>query len=437
MAFLRSLLILLLAAIAAGTPASASAPQQSSDDLIYVVKRGDTLIGLARDFMVRESHYRIVQRANKIANPLALPVGSRLKIARNLLKFAPEDAKAVSVRGNVTVSRGGTGSVLANGAILQEGASIQTGPSSFATLQLDNGSRISLPSNSRLRISRLRRYNIDASLDYDFDLAKGGVRSTVTPMKSANDQYRMRSPKAVSAVRGTDFQSRYDEAAGADFAEVVEGALAVGLHDGSDTPLPAGSGLIVDKSGKSSVEALLPAVEWPDAGKLQREKSVAFALPANPSASATRVSLSADAGFAEQFADSVTSTGVTEFADVPDGNYFVRLRSISQSGVEGMPATYAFKRRMNSISAQAGADSLGYKFKWASAGRGRFRYHFQLFRGGKDGLPIIDQRGLEQTEITLSDLPAGDYYWRVASVQYLDGEVNSNWTDFEKIGVSE
>jgi hypothetical protein len=432
LAFLRSLLVLML--VAAGIVAPASA--QAGDELIYTVKRGDTLIDLARDYMTREAHYRFVQRANRIANPLAIPVGTRLKISRGLLKFVPGEAKALSVRGNVTISSRGASHSLTNGAALAEGTTIQTGASSFATLVLDNGSRVSLPSNSRLHISRLRRYKIDSSLDYDFDLTKGGVRSTVTPMKAANDQYRMRSPKAVSAVRGTEFQSRYDETAGTDFAEVTEGALAVGLPNGSESPLPAGSGLVVDKSGMSSIETLLPAVEWPDAGKLQREGSVLFNIPTIAAARGARVSLSSDAGFVDQLADTTTSAGSAEFTEIPDGNYFVRIRPVSQSGVEGIPATFAFKRRLNSISASAAADPLGYKFKWASAGRGNFRYHFQLFRGGKDGLPVIDQRGLEQTEITLSDLPSGDYYWRVASVQYLDGEVNSNWTEFEKIGVT-
>ncbi|MBK8161488.1 MAG: hypothetical protein IPK59_22995 [Rhodospirillaceae bacterium] len=44
----------------------------------------------------------------------------------------------------------------------------------------------------------------------------------------------MRTPKAVSAVRGTDFQTRFDDTAKRDFAEVDEGALAIGVKNGGN-----------------------------------------------------------------------------------------------------------------------------------------------------------------------------------------------------------
>jgi hypothetical protein len=39
-------------------------------------------------------------------------------------------------------------------------------------------------------------------------------------------------------------------------------------------------------------------------------------------------------------------------------------------------------------------------------------------------------------QISLSDLLPGTYFWRVGSVQYLDGEVATNWTGFEKLSVT-
>ena len=37
---------------------------------------------------------------------------------------------------------------------------------------------------------------------------------------------------------------------------------------------------------------------------------------------------------------------------------------------------------------------------------------------------------------TLSDLPPGDYFWRVGSTQYADGEASTSWTPIEKITVA-
>jgi hypothetical protein len=407
-----------------------------SDSIVYRIKRGDTLIGLAGKYLSRESDYRQVQKANTIRDPHAIPVGTRLRIARSLLKYQSSTARLVAVRGNVTLVRNGTASAATTGTSLGEGVVLRTGGSSFATLSLENGSRVSLPSNSDLKIVRLRRYLIDSSLDYDFDVGRGGAKSKVTPLTNPNDRYVVKTPKAVSAVRGTDFQARFDEASGRDFSEVTEGGLAVDLPNGETTALPAGNGLAVKADGGVINETLLPASDYRNAGKLQNGKIVRFDLPKGAGVSATRVALGSDAGFVEQVADGSFDTDKAEFEGIDDGNYFVRFRSVSANGIEGMPVTYAFKRRLNSVSASGGASDLGYIFKWLAEGRGTLRFHFQLFRDKAEGVPMVDEAGLAVEQISLSDLPAGDYYWRVASVQYLDGEVSANWTPFEKLTVS-
>ena len=283
---------------------------------------------------------------------------------------------------------------------------------------------------------RLRRYLIDSSLDYDFEVGRGAAKSKVTPMTNANDRYVVKTPKAVSAVRGTEFQSRYEEAAGADFFEVVEGAVAMSWPDGDPEKLAAGYGLAVKSDGSVARETLIEAVEISSAGRTQKDKTVSFALPkANPD-TGMRISLATDAGFIEEIAETSVMGNTASFEGIEDGNYFARFRAVSALGIEGMPATYAFKRRLNSVSASGGKSDFGYAFKWLGQGRGTLRYHFQLFQEKTDGIAIVDEAGLEASEISLSDLPAGDYYWRVASVQYVDGEVSTNWTPFEKLIIS-
>jgi hypothetical protein len=428
----------LLSAVALAVTLLASPANAASDDtIIYVVKRGDTLIELGEKYFARNNSYVQVQKANGIKNPQFMPVGTRLKVARNLLKYQPSSARLIAVRGDVSVVRGGARSTATSGTSLNEGALLKTAGSSFATLSLENGSRISLPSNSDLKIIRLRKYLIDSSLDYDFDVGRGGAHSKVAPLKNPNDRYIVKTPKAVSAVRGTDFQARYDEASGRDFSEVIEGGLAVDLGEGKTTDLPAGNGLAVKQDGGVIKEAMLPAMELPNGGRLQNEKIVRFMPPANSAISGMRLNIATDAGFVDQIANATTENdAAAEFSDVPDGNYFLRARPISANGIEGLPVTYAFKRRLNSVSASGGPSDQGFAFKWLVEGSGLLRYHFQLFRDKPEGVAMVDEAGLTEPQISLSDLPAGDYYWRVASVQYADGEVSSNWTPFEKLSVS-
>jgi hypothetical protein len=429
---MRLFLALLFATLfVVATPAKAA----DDDVIVYTVRSGDTLITLGEKYFAKSGDYAFVQTANGIRNPRAIPIGTKLRIQRKYLKYRSSTARFASVRGNVSLLSGGRSSKAVAGTVIGEGSTVKTAASSFATLSLENGSRVSLPSNSDLKIVRLRQYVIDSSLDYDFSVARGGAKSTVTPAKNANDRYIMRTPKATSAVRGTDFQSRYDEASGSDFSEVTEGALAVAVSGAGAIDMPAGDGLAVNATGGVVREKLLEPIVLEGAGRLQKGKLVSFDLPKG-AFSGLRISLAADAGFVDQIADGKFAGDKAEFAGIDDGNYFVRIRAISANGIEGIPSTYAFKRRLNSILASGGRTDTGFAFKWLGEGRGKLLYHFQLFKDRQDGTAMVDEAGLTQQQISLSDLPAGDYYWRVASVQYLDGEVSTSWTPFEKLTVS-
>jgi hypothetical protein len=406
----------------------------ASDELRYRVARGDTLIAFGQKYLARPIDYRIVQRTNRINDPRAIPIGTILSVPRSLLKYQPLTARFATVRGDVTLLSSGTAPAT-TGQTLSEGQTIQTGRGSSASLLLEDGSRISLPSNSRLKILRLRRYVLEAAVDYDFEVQRGEARSRVVPLKSKNDRYQMRTPKAVSAVRGTDFQTRFDEAAGRDFAEVDDGALAVALPAGTEVAVATGNGLAVQPDGSSIAEAMLPPPELAGAGRLQTDTNVTFALPSGD-ATAYRIAIAADSGFHDRVVDLVAQAPKADFGTLADGNYFLRARAISANGIEGLPTTYAFKRRLNNVRATAGASDAGWVFKWDGEGQGLIRYQFQLHKGSTDSAPMVDEVTLDGRQIILSDLAPDNYFWRVGSVQYVDGESNTNWTPFEKIIVS-
>jgi hypothetical protein len=409
---------------------TAGATAQNEDTPVrYVVRKGDTLIALGNRYFQTPQSYKIVQRQNRIANPHAIPVGKILSIPRSLLKYRPASAEIIAVRGRVTQDN----SAATMGQKLMEGTAITTGPSSFATMVLDDGSRISLPSNSAVRIRRLRTYLLGNILDYDFDVARGGIRSSVVKQKSPEDSYRVRTPKAVSAVRGTDFQSRFDADTQNDFAEVVEGGLSVETGGKNAKPLPAGNGLAVKADGGVITEALLAPPELDAPGKLQKDKIVRFAaVVPGP----VRYTIATDSSFIEQIADSIAQDGKAEFTDLPNGNYFVRARAISAAGLQGIPTTFTFKRRLNSVTATAGQENDAFVFRWRAEGDGPQKFHFQLFRNAVTNVAMVDEAGLDSNMITLSDLPPADYYWRVGSTQYADDEATTSWTPIEKITVA-
>ena len=143
-----------LTSIALGLLALATPAQAADDALVYEVKSGDTLISLGTKYFVQAADYRVVQKANNIRNDRAIPVGTKLRIERSLLKFRISTAQIASVRGNVLHLARGIQNTAVKGASLGEGSTLKTAGSSFATITLENGSRVSLPSNSDLKILR-------------------------------------------------------------------------------------------------------------------------------------------------------------------------------------------------------------------------------------------------------------------------------------------
>jgi predicted phage tail protein len=200
-------------------------------------------------------------------------------------------------------------------------------------------------------------------------------------------------------------------------------------------PVTAGNGLAVSANGSVIQEALLAAPILIEPGKIQADPQVLFVPEPTANATAYRVALANDASFSDQIADIRVQNDGVRFNNIPNGNYFVRARAISANGIEGIPATYGFKRRLNGVSASTDKGDDGYRFKWTSEGEGVRRFHFQLFKGTTDGIAIVDEAGLTENEIRISDLPPGTYFWRVGAVQYLDGELGANWTSFEKIAL--
>lgn len=420
--------LLMLGMTAVALPASAA-----DDNIRFRIRKGDNLFTLAQNYFIRLDDYKRVQQMNGIVDPHRIPVGKVITIPRSILKYKAGNARLLSVRGNVSI--GSSATPAKTGQVLNEGSTIVTSGNSFVTMVLDDGSRVSLPSNSVVGIGRLRTYLLGGSIDYDLNVQKGGAHSRVVKTRSEDDRYRVRTPRAVSAVRGTEFQSRYDDVAGQDYAEVVEGIVGVEASSKREE-VTAGRGIVVRQDGSAVSEALLPKPVLADAGRVQVDSDVTFMVDnANPGARYL-IALANDAGFNDQVAETIAFAGKASFSDIANGNYFLRAREIAPSGIEGQPATYGFKRRLNGIKASVEAFGNDYQFKWAGDGDGVRRFHFQLFFGNNTTTGMVDEAALSADQITVSDLPPGEYSWRVGAVQYLDGDVTTNWTKLETLTIA-
>ncbi len=405
----------------------------------YRVKAGESLYSISDKYLSQRAAYAVVQRLNRIANPYALSPGTLIRIPTRLLKATPLEAQLAAFQGDVRIESGGAVTPPVIGMPIRQGTIVQTGRLGFMTLSLSNGSRVTLPSNSRVRILHMRRFLLTGSTDFDFALDKGRAETTATPSKDANSRFRLRTPIAVSAVRGTKFRIGYDEGQGPSLTEVVEGGVAVGANaaPSSSALIPAGFGATAAADGRVGTEKLLPAPAVQKPGKLQKGPVVKFDIAPVPSAQGYHVQLSKDAGFVDMIAETRTVGVQAQFDGIADGNYFVRAMAIAPSGLQGLSETYGIRRQLTALGASAGALGPGqYQFKWFGAGSGRRVYRFQLLAKAEDRIPMIDETGLEKTEMLLSGLTPGVYFWRVGVRQFGENGMSESWTPPEKFTIS-
>lgn len=421
---------LLVLALSGATNAWAQT-QAAEPPVSYVVKPGDTLIGLGQAYLNRPSDYRRVQKANGVQEPRRLRPGSRLNIDPNLLKSTPIAATLSAFTGPVQIETNGQRAPARVGMSLSEGQWIITGPGAFATFELEDASRVTLPSNTRVRIAKLRQVLINNAPQRVFQLEQGKGTISATPTPTPGARFEVRTPVSVSAVRGTEF--RVGAAADRAQTEVLKGAVGVdaGASATEGAPIEAGFGVSASTDGVSAPVELLPAPKLGAGGQTQNDALVRFSLEPVKGAASYRLLLARDAGFIDIFAEATTQTTsqqnpIADFGQVANGTYFVRLTAIDPGGLEGFPADYSFDRDLDTLDVAPPGDSRDGKqrkflFRWSASGDGVRNYRFQMFAAGDMKSPVVDQPGLTEPLLTLTDLPPGAYAWRVTALRFKDG----------------
>ncbi len=434
---MRVPIMLALAAIWA-TFSAAPLQAQSDEDITYQVKSGDTLYRLADAYFVNAAALKQVQRINRIANQNVIPAGKVLTIPRSLLRYRELKIEVLSFSGSVTVGMGSRAVTVQTGMTIAEGAIIATGPKGFVSLGLERNSRISLPSNSRIRFDGARQYFINDAIDFDVQVL-AGRSEIIAPKLRAQERFRVGTPVAVTAVRGTEFRVNYDEARAVGTSEIIEGAVSVTAGNKSFDGV-AGTGIAAGASGLSPPEQLLAAPELRNPGKIQTDADVQFAVADIEGASGYRTQIARDAGFIEIIAETQSDAPeITISEAIEDGRLFVRTRAIAQSGLEGLARTYSFRRKRlgAEASVETGGTGDAIKFAWRSIGEGTSYAAFQLWRSGEPGMLLVDEAALTGNALLIDRLPAGTYQWRVAISQIDEGEQIKVWGPAQELQLTD
>ena len=407
------------------SPALSAPPDEPSH--AYTTVAGDTLIGLGRRLLVDPSQWPELARVNALRNPNRIGTGTALRIPLRLLRAESVPARVEAVVGGVSSG----GAALQAGQTVAEGGVLDTAADGHATVRLVDGTLLRLRPGSRLRVETSQRLPDVGVVRSGAKLESGRVEVEAAPAPRGKPGFRIDTPQGVLGVRGTEFRVASD---GGTRGEVLGGSVGFDAAAGSAV-VPAGFGSLIDRSGQVAAPVrLLAAPDTAGLPVLQERLLLRFPLAPLPGAAAWRGQLATDPGFDRVLADLTTTTPELRFADLPDGDYLLRVRGIDTRGLEGLDATHRFrlKARPEAPLPTAPAPkkvSFGSSIElaWAAnAEAGHYRLRLAATPDFKAPL-LRDETGLRELALKLDGLASGTYWWQLAS-RRADGD-QGPWGD--------
>ena len=440
---------------AQAAPGPAAAPAEP--EYAYPIEDGDTLFRLASSYLAGPRAVERVRRVNRIPASSLIIAGKTLRLPRSVLRDEPAFANVDSFSGEVVLRADGTAPLPAKmGLRLSEGSVIETGRRGFVSLRLADDSTVTIPSQSAVRIVRLRRVLINNAVEREFGTLAGRLRAKVTPMTDPTSSFRVSTPITVSAVRGTEFRVSFDSASDRALTEVEDGKVQVQMSGTdaaptarpaassrsavttADTPAPAatansalvtpGFGTVAGRSGLGAITALLAPPRLNDPERAQTDPELTFAIAPDPAAAGYRIQIGRDAGLLDLVDEASGTDPRFVLGTLPTGTYFVRVAALDAQGAEGLGRTYAFDRVLNAVSGAASAEGRRYRFKWSSVADGTPQFRFRLIRKDQPDRPVVDEPMGTATELSVTALRPGEYQWQVLSLIPFGNKVIATWS---------
>jgi len=398
-----------------------------ADDWVYTAREGDTLSGLAGTYTQWRGYWREMQVLNHIADPRKLPTGSKIRIPVDWLRFEPAPARVMQTHGDCEVLPANTDTPqpAQEGMALHGGDRVRTGPEGNMSLAFADGSTLLVRAGSLLALDSLSLFRPGTLVDMRLRLQQGAVDSKVVPAPAGiAPRFRIVTPAAVAAVRGTDFRvGAATEGSEGMRNETLKGSVEV-AGAGGRRAVPAGFGVAAQANqAPPATRKLLAPPDLAGLPAVVEALPVAFAWPHRSDETAYRAQIAPNARFETLLADRRSPVADAELGSLPDGDYALRVRGIDAAGLEGFDAIHAFKVNARPeppyavAPEEAGEVPTGRpRFLWAIPDEAQ-RYHLQLSSSADFTRPLRDFPAIIATSLDLDqELPPGRYFWRIASI---------------------
>ena len=410
---------------------------QMQGEVTVAILPGDTLIGISQRYLDEPRRWPELKRLNHIKVDTRLQPGTQMRIPRAWLRWSERAVAITYVQGQVKGVLVGVNKTLSAGMQLRPGDSFDTGASGALTLRLFDGATLVFPPRTQAVLGRSHEVQGTALRDTAIELKNGSVDSAVPPLGDPASRFEIRTPRVVTAVRGTRFRVNAD----GDISrhEVVSGVVAVLGGASSNGPSEASSGAPGAASGEARLNEeqglraeagrlgtpvrLLPAADVSNLPRRIERTAQNLSVPPLTGAQGWHWQVAADTAFNQLLQDEQTTPPSWLLTGLPDGDYQLRVRASDGQQLEGLDAQVAIELRARPeppvLIAPGSGDSVvaASELVWTE-GINAPGYQVQVARDALFADLVLDRTPVTGNRLVLdAGWPPGPYHWRVATLR--------------------
>lgn len=405
------------------SPLGATPPETTGDEKgvmwLYTVRRGDTLITVAARYLARVERWTVVQKINQIVDPTKLMPGTVLRIPAAMLRRQPAEVTVEASSGQVRWrSADQEWQPVSRGLCLQAGSIVETLEGGRTLLRLADGSTLTLSEHSQVTFDVLGSYAGGLMVDSRLRMQNGQADVYANPARRSNRRLQIFTPSAQAVVRGTQFRLGVER--DRTRQETLTGQVLLKAA-GKQVLVPVGRGTIA-RHGKPPM-APVTLLGQPDVSTFPgrfESLPLRFPLPALKNVHSWHGEIVAEH---DQIMASKNVRGPTfSVADLPNGDYTLRLRGIDANGLQGMDAVHPFTvfarpfpPELNTPGKEATIRNARPVFAWSEID-GTVSYRLQVATEDDFSQPLHDIVAESTHWQVPVDLPAGRQFWRVKSI---------------------
>lgn len=396
-----------------------------AEDWIYTTVSGDSLWNLSERHLDRVTRYAQLKKINGIKTPKRMKPGTQIRIPMQWIKSNSVPAEILTVQGNAELLQadGNVKQTLPPGTLIHLGDRLKSGPDSSVAVKFADKSILTLHSDSVIRFDHLTAHGVTGMVDSRLHLLEGRMDTRVIPAKGPGSRFEIKTPSAISAVRGTEYRASVATESQNSNIEVLKGKVLVSGAQ-KNKLIKAGFGTQIEKD-KAPIppRKLLDSPIFNNIDKIVRSINLLVSWKPIEGALQYRVEVATNKDFNtilwQQFSQHIRAA----LPDVPDGQYFIRVRGVDKFGIEGKSAVQSIVLDARPQAPLQLKPTEGHvmrgkapKLQWTASSEAD-KYQLEIASDITFKQHHLNLTDVKTTQFIPSNLLAiGKYYWRLTSI---------------------